>query len=114
MTMAKIKLSPLALMDLKETRQYISAELENPSAAGNVLSQITKTIAHLANTPYMGANLSSIIDVETDYRVLVCGNYTAFYRVEEQAVYIDRILYGRRDFVKLLLGECQEREESDL
>lgn len=111
--MAEVKLSPLAQLDLKETKQYISAELENPIAAVNVLSKIIRNISYLENTPFMGAKLSSIIDIETDYRFLLCGNYTAFYRVEEQAVYIDRILYGRRDFVKLLLGECLEQEELD-
>lgn len=111
--MVEVKLSPMALADLKETRQYIREELENPIAATKVLSKITKNIRCLSSTPYMGATLSSIIDVETDYRFLLCGNYTAFYRIEGERIYVDRILYGRRDFVKLLLGEFAEAEEPD-
>ena len=52
----------------------------------------------------MGAPLSSIVDIETDYRFLVCGNYTAFYRYDEKFVYVIRVLYSRRDFMKILFG----------
>lgn len=45
-------------------------------------------IRELAVFPKMGTPLSSIVDFETDYRFLVCGNYTAFYRFENQTVYI--------------------------
>ena len=44
----------------------------------------------------------------TQFRYLVCGNYTAFYRAEPDAVYVVRILYGRRDFMRILFGEPTE------
>ena len=39
------------------------------------------------------------------YRFLVCGNYIAYYREDETAVYVVRILYGGRDYVKILFGK---------
>ena len=80
--MVSIKISPRAQKDMLEIKEYISEELCNPTAANNVLSIITKRIRELAEFPLMGAPLSSVIDFETGYRFLVCGQYTAFYRYE--------------------------------
>ena len=106
--MAEIKFSPEAVCDLQQIKTYISEELCNAQAAVNTLSNILKHIRILAQFPESGAPLSSIIDFETDYRFLVCGNYTAFYRVKAQTVYIVRILYGRRNFMQILFGEPEE------
>ena len=102
--MTELLYTPQAHKDLHDIRSYINEELLNPSASVNVLTRITKKIRSLAKYPLMGSALSSIADVVTDYRYLVCGNYTAFYRYDSNAVYIIRILYGRRDFMKILFG----------
>jgi len=106
--MAEIKFSPEAITDLQETKAYITEELCNEQAAVNTVAKITKRIRMLADFPESGVPLSSIIGIETDYRFLVCGNYTAFYRWENSLVYIVRILYGRRNFVQILFGEPQD------
>ena len=53
------------------------------------------TVDELENFSEIGAPLSSVTDIESDYRFLTSGNYMVFYRVNEQDVYIDRVLYGR-------------------
>lgn len=106
--MADISFSPEAVSDLQQTKAYITDELCNEQAAVNTIAKITSRIRELAAFPEMGAPLSSIVDFETDYRFLVCGNYTAFYRFENQTVYIVRVLYGRRDFMRTLFGEPNE------
>lgn len=106
--MADITFSPEAVSDLQQTKAYIADELCSEQVATNTIAKITDRIRGLAAFPEMGAPLSSIIGIETDYRFLVCGNYTAFYRCENQTVYIVRILYGRRDFMRILFGEPNE------
>jgi addiction module RelE/StbE family toxin len=108
--MNKLAISPQAREDLEGIKTYISEELENPIAAVNVVSRITKKIKLLKNTPGIGTRLSSKVSFDTDYRFLVCGNYLAFYRYEEKTVYVDRVLYGRRDYVKILFPEIEEDE----
>ena len=103
--MAEIKFSPEAITDLQQTKAYITEELCNEQAAVGTVAKITKRIRMLASFPESGAPLSSIVDFETDYRFLVCGNYTAFYRIENQTVNIIRVLYGRRNFMQILFGE---------
>jgi len=62
----------------------------------------------LEDFPDSGAPLSSITVVPNDYRFLVCGSYLVFYRHEAENVYIVRVLYGRRDYMKILFGDISE------
>lgn len=108
--MAEIIFSHDALADLKQTRTYITEELCSEQAAINTIAKITKRIRMLADFPEFGAPLSSVVNITNDYRFLVCGNYTAFYRYEHDKVYIVRVLYGRRDFMRILFGEVPDEE----
>jgi len=106
--MTKLHISPEAQSDLLYIKKYISAELENPAAAINILSKITKAIRRLEDFPDIGTPLSKIVDIPNNYRFLVCGNYLVFYKHEGNAVYVVRILYGRRDYMKILFGDKTE------
>ena len=108
--MANIIYSKDAISDLEEIGDYIADTLKNPIAALNTVSKIQDAVDKLADFPRMGAPLSSIVEMETDYRFLVCGSYIAFYRTEENTVYIDRLMYGRRDYISILFNEVPESE----
>ena len=100
--MVKLNIAPEAQSDLQSIKKYILTELENQTAAVTVISNITKTIRRLIDFPEIGTPLSSIIKVQTDYRFLVSGNYLIFYRFEADIAYIIRILYRKRDYLKVL------------
>lgn len=97
--------------DLHEIHAYIVNELQNTSAAMDVLANITKRSRSLTGFPFIGAPLASVVEVETDYRFIVCGNYTVFYRYDNETIYVIRVLYSRRDFAKILFGQKQEDDE---
>jgi len=109
--MYKLKISPEAKDDLAEIKYYISKELCNPQAAINLVSKITKKIRGLTEYPGIGASLSSVLDIQTDYRFLVCRNYLIFYRYEDGIVFVSRILFGRRNYTRILFGDLLEDEE---
>ena len=109
--MYKLKISPEAKNDLAEIKGYISEELCNPQAAVNLVSKITKKIRGLSEHPEIGALIYSVVDIQTDYRFLVCDNYLIFYRCEDGIVFVSRILYGRRDYTRILFGDLPEDEE---
>ena len=109
--MYKLKISPEAKDDLVEIKSYISRELCNQQAAVNLVSKISKKIRGLSEHPEIGTPLSSIMDVQTDYRFLVCLNYLIFYRYEDGVVFVSRILYGRRDYVHILFGDLPVNQE---
>ena len=76
-----------------------------PSAALATVSRITKSLRILQNYAQTGAPLSSIADIESDYRFIISDNYISFYRAYGREVYIDRILYARRDYMRILFGD---------
>lgn len=100
----KIYIAPEARQDMDEIFDYILFDLGNPSAAMNVIDKIMDAIDQLAEFPHLGAPLSSIANVESKYRFLVTDNYMTFYRVMGENVFVDRVLYGRRDYLRILLG----------
>ena len=108
--MSRVRYTPEAEDDLVEIKSYISDQLLNPAAAIQLLTKITKRIRALEQFPEMGAPLSSVIGIETEYRFLVCANYIVFYRIEGNHINIIRILYGRRDYVSILFGELPPDE----
>ncbi len=109
--MYKLKISPEAKNDLAQIKVYISQELCNPKAALNLVSNITKKIRGLSEYPEIGSPLSSILNIQTDYRFLVCANYLIFYRYEDGIVFVSRILYGRRDYMRILFGNLPDDKE---
>jgi len=106
--MNKLHISPEAEKDLLEIQEYITEELESPQAANNILKKILKRIRSLEKFSKIGAPLSSIIDFDTDYRYLICENYIAFYYINNQDIYVVRVLYGRRDYIKTLFAKLPE------
>jgi len=48
--------------------------------------------------------------VDSDYRFLVTGSYLTFYRVYGSDIYVDRVLYGRRDYLRVLFDKLQDDE----
>ena len=111
--MNKLHLSPEAQEDLSEIKAYIAEDLENPQAALSTVMKITKTIRMLQDHALIGTPLSAMADVNSDYRYLVSGNYMVFYRVAGKDVFIDRVLYGRRDYLRILFADTQEEQSNN-
>lgn len=103
--MNQLHLSPVAQADLTEIKEYISEDLENPIAATSTISKIMEQIRSLGRQALIGTPPSAISDIESDYRFLISGNYLVFYRAYGAEVYIDRILYGRRDYLRILFDD---------
>ena len=108
-----IHYSPESRRDLDDIWDYIVLELQNRSATERVIDRIMDAVDQLKNFEEMGTPLSSIADVGTGYRFLVSGNYMVFYRVQGNDVYIDRVLYGRSDYMSVLFKDmlCKETLE---
>ena len=102
--MNKVHISFDAKMDIAEIKDYISTELLNPQAADNTVKRIMHEIRILQNYAFTGTSLSAIVDVESNYRYLVAGNYMIFYRVADKDVFVDRVLYGRSNYLYTLFG----------
>ena len=109
----KIHYSPEAQNDLDEIWDYIFSELCNPSAAENTVNNIMDAIDRLEDFSEIGPPLSAVTDVESDYRFLVSGNYMVFYRINGCNVYIDRVLYGRRNYLRILFPDLPQSDNEE-
>ena len=109
----KIHYTAESRRDLDAIWDYIASDLQNVSAAERVVNRIMDDVDRLENHAEIGALLSSIADVESDYRFLVTGNYLTFYRVYGSDVYVDRVLYGRRDYLRVLFGDTKDGENPE-
>ena len=108
-----IHYSPESRRDLNDIWDYIVSELQNRSAAEHVIDRIMDAVDQLKSFAEVGTPLSSIADIGTDYRFLVSGSYMVFYRVQGSDVYIDRVLYGRSDYMSVLFKDLLRGEATE-
>ncbi len=94
--------SPLAQQDLDGIFQYISQTLRNPSSAKKIVSDILDAAEKLEPFPFVGSVVEGLPLEVGEYRVAGIHNYLVFYRVTDSHIFVDRILYQRRDYLPLL------------
>ena len=111
--MNNLQISPTAQNDLLDIKSYIAVDLSNPSVAMSTAKKITQKIRKLKDNPLMGAPIASVSPANSDERFLVSGNYLIFYRTFHGTIYIDRVLYGGRDYLRVLFRESFEPSEED-
>ena len=103
---SKIEYSPRALKDLDEIWDYIEVELCNPSAAQNTVDGIMDRVDGIASFTESGSKLEFENGLNSGYRYVVFKNYLAFYRLKpNDIVYVDRVIYGGRDYMSILFPE---------
>jgi len=107
----KLHYAPEARRDLDDIWEYIVNDLEKITAAMNVVSSILETIDRLQDFSEIGAPLSSVVNVESDYRFLISGSYLICYRAVTSDIYIDHILYGKRDYMRILFGDILDTHD---
>lgn len=106
-----LKVNHEAINDIAEIKKYIRDEYCNPAAANRLADKITQRYKMLKTNPYMGASLNAVSDIESDYRYLVCGKYVIFYLVLPEYVEVSRIIYGKRDYTKILFNTTEDFQE---
>ena len=94
-----------ARRDLDEIYDYIAIDLQNPNSAEKTINKILDTADKLERFVGIGAPVAAVSGKSNDYRMLSCGSYLIFYRSFKNGVYIDRVLYSRRDYMRVLFGD---------
>lgn len=90
--------------DLKKIADYIANELREPSNAKNLVGKIKQAVISLSEMPVRHSLVADEKLAIQGIRKMMVDNYVVFYVVSEKAatVTVVRILYGKRDWVKLL------------
>ena len=100
--MPKPVLSAEARRDLRGIQEYIANEQESPQAALKVIEKILDKIENLLGFPDTGTLLSPKVNFQTNYRYARAAGYLIFYRHENDYIFIDRIIHGKRDYITIL------------
>ncbi len=96
----KIKLLPSAEKDLEEIYDYIY--IESPAYAGEFLNKFYSSIKKLERFPRAG-KMTEIFNLNRPrFRYIAMGNYYIYYKIEENTVYIYRIIHTSREQIKHL------------
>ena len=109
----RIHYSIRARRDLDAVWDYIADEYQNTASASALIGRILEDVDQLADSAELGPALSSIADVESEHRFLVTREYLTFYRVSGKDVFVDRVLNGRMDYLRVLREDTGEGYEYD-
>lgn len=102
--MNKVRLTPEAAADLADLKVYISETLGNPIAADGTIRGITNSLRVLQSHSEAGPSIEAKSRYKTDLCYLVCGNYIAVYRAEDDRVSIARVINSRQDYMRVLFS----------
>ena len=95
-----VRLLRLAEEDLNEIILFIAQD--NPAAAENVATKIEKNLLTLSTHPHPGRVPNEAELAGAGYRYLIIDNYLIFYTIEEETIFVHRIIHGARDYRRLL------------
>ena len=103
--MNRVFISPEAARDISQIKQYISTELKNRSAANRIVGSILKKLREQGRYPEQGPSIEALTGFQTELRMLLCGKHIALCKIENEAVFIARIIDARQDYLRVLFGE---------
>lgn len=99
----KLSFLPLFEEDLNEIVDYITEQLDNPTAAQNLVDDIESAINERLETPLAFAPYPSSKKRKFPYYRINIRNYSVFYVVIEDIMEVRRVLYSGRDIERLLV-----------
>lgn len=90
--------------ELDEIVDYISNNLDNPTAAGDFLDKVEECYSRLADNPRIYQLCDHRDFREKGYRKVMIKNYVMIYRVDEKAhtVNILHVFFGRQDYYSII------------
>jgi len=96
-----VNLSEPAENDLKEIVRYINSQLSAPISALNMMELFEKAMEGLSDMPQRCPLVADEHLAQMGYRKLLVKKYIVFFSIDEneKMVNIERILYGRRDWL---------------
>lgn len=93
----KVVITAAAEQDLEDIGDFIAED--NPRKAAETVLRIVRKIEQLDTFPERHQVQEHLPGA---HRFLIVGNYLAVYRIDEEHVYIVRVVQGARDMTELL------------
>ena len=108
----KVKYSQIVRRKIKALKKRLAAEFGR-EASDKAINHITSVVRNLEIFPEQGPSLSSLYDIECDYRYLSISHNYLFYRIEGDTVIIIEMFDERENFMYQLFGISSISQESE-
>jgi addiction module RelE/StbE family toxin len=104
MAQYRVDVSETAEDDLKDIVRYTASQLSAPVSALKMMELLEGAMAGLSELPQRYSHVADERLAQMGYRKLPVKNYILFYTIDEKnkVVDVERILYGRRDWLRIL------------
>lgn len=109
--MKKVEYSQVVRRKLIALRMRLTNEFGS-ELSKKTLKQITDAARGLENFAEKGISVSSVYDIDCDYRYLYVGHNYLFYRIEKDRIIIVEMFDDREDFMYKLFGISTTSKES--
>lgn len=101
-TKFKTKIVSKAAEDIVNIVEYIEKELFNPKAAKNILVQLQNAINNISDFPYSYPLVENEFIKEKIVRKAPVGKYIIFYLLEDNEVFVLRVISGMKKYYNIL------------
>lgn len=100
----RVDVSEPAENDLREIVRYIASQLSAPLSALDMMELLEEAMAGLTDMPQRYPLVADERLSQMGYRKLTVKNYILFFSIDDMSkgVVVERILYGRRDWLRIL------------
>ena len=98
----KLKYLPIFYEDMAEVVDYISNDLQNPTAALKLIDLTEQAILNRLENPVSFQPIRSKKDRKHPYYRININNYAVFYVVIDDVMEVRRFLYSRRDIQSII------------
>ena len=102
--MYRIKLSGYVYEDIESSINYIKYVLQNPIAAQKLKNKIKMTYKKLKENPFIYPQVPVEYLASKGYRFTMVMNYMLFFKVKDKIINVERLLYGPRDWINILVN----------
>ena len=110
--MKKVEYSQIVRQKLKNLKARLTSEFGS-EVSGKTIKKITGVAKGLGSFEKKGILVSSMYDIECDYRYIYVGHNYLFYRIEKEKIISVEMFDEREDFMHKLFGISTTSQESD-
>ena len=97
----RVFISEAGIRDIEKMSSEIFSISQDKNITEAYISQLLEKIYKIADFPESGTPLY-FNGYPTDYRYVIYKNYLAFYHISENDLIVDRIVYGKSNYCKIL------------
>lgn len=107
-----VEYSRQAIRDMERVWAEVFGSSQSYGTTSRYLNKLQDSVERKSDFPKSGTPLY-YGDIFTGYYFVVFKAYIAFYRIENARLLVDRVLYGKSDYLRQLYNQNSKAEEDE-